>query len=208
VIYLSDNDIVEKLAVCNLLDDALAAYSATRPDVFVIPTLKDRIGGRSRAKAERRLGAEAVARILELLEAAQVIRDYSADDQLLLDDIIDIDAGEAILLSATSVHPDYLLLTGDKRCLKTLASCAECRSIAERVRGRIVCFEQTLLRIIGHFGFAYILPKVVPALSCDQALRAAFGSGMHSTEQNSVPCLEGYIAEIRNYPIDLLMPAH
>jgi len=40
VIYLSDNDIVEKLAVCDLLDDALAAFGATRAEVLVIPTLK------------------------------------------------------------------------------------------------------------------------------------------------------------------------
>ena len=44
MIYLSDNDIVEKLAICDLLDDALAAFNATRSDVLVIPTLKNRIG--------------------------------------------------------------------------------------------------------------------------------------------------------------------
>jgi hypothetical protein len=52
VIYLSDNDIIEKLAVCDLLDDALVFFAASRRDVFVLNTLKLRIGGRSRIKAE------------------------------------------------------------------------------------------------------------------------------------------------------------
>ena len=52
MIYLSDNDIIEKLAVCDLLDDALVSLAASRRDVFVLNTLKLRIGGRSRTKAE------------------------------------------------------------------------------------------------------------------------------------------------------------
>src|SRR5437868_6670664 len=85
VIYLSDNDIVEKLAVCDLLDDTLVAFQTTRTDVYVIPTLRYRIGGRARGKAEKRLGRVAVARILEFLEDAHEIRDYSPEDHELLD---------------------------------------------------------------------------------------------------------------------------
>ncbi len=208
MIYLSDNDIVEKLAVCDLLDDALTAFSATRLDVYVIPTLKLRIGGKSRAKAERRLGEAAVARILDFLEATQVIRDYSPDDYQLLDDIVGIDPGEAILLSATSRFPDYYLLTGDKRCLKTLATYPECLAIAHRIRGKVVCFEQVLQRVIDRFGFAHVLAKVAPVLYCDTALRAAFGSGAQSTEPNCIACLQNYIGELRALPIDLLMVDH
>ena len=114
MIYLSDNDIVEKLAVCDLLDDTLASFEATRPDVYVIPTLKHRIGGKARWKAEKRLGNEAVERILEFLDDVSVISDYSAEDHKLLDDIVGIDPGETILLSSTAVYSDYRLLTGDK----------------------------------------------------------------------------------------------
>ena len=48
--------------------------------------------------------------------------------------------------------------------------------------------------------------KVVPVLqTCDTALRAAFGSGLDSTRANTVACLESYIAQLRGFPIDLLM---
>lgn len=205
MIYLSDNDIVEKLAVCNLLDDTLASFEATRSDVYVIPTLRHRIGGKVRTKAEKRLGSEAVERILNFLDEVQVIKEYSAEDHQLLDDVVGIDPGETILLAATAVFPDCRLLTGDKRCLRTVATCPECESIARRIQGRVVCFEQVLCHLIDHFGFDHVLAKVVPVLSCDNALRAAFGSGIQSTKANSVACLQSYIGELRALPIDLLV---
>jgi hypothetical protein len=55
VIYLSDNDIIEKLAVCDLLDETLDSFGASPSDVYVLSTLKFRIGGKRRAKSEQRL---------------------------------------------------------------------------------------------------------------------------------------------------------
>lgn len=209
MIYLSDNDIVEKLAVCDLLDDTLAAYAAKRQDVYVIPTLKSRIGGKSRAKAERRLGEVAVARILEFLESVQVIRDYSQDDHQLLDDIVGIDPGETILLAATGVMAEFMLLTGDKRCIKTLCTSTECRPIALRVQGRVACFEQVICRLIAQFGFDYVLSKVVPVMfGYDMAMQTAFGYGTKSTEANTVAALQSYIDELRGLPVDILMQGH
>ena len=205
MVYLTDKDIVEKLAICDLLDDALASLGASRSDVYVLTTLKHRIGGKARAKATSRLGAEVVARILDFLADVNEIRDYSLPDQLLLDDIVGIDPGEAILLAAMGVHADSLLLTGDKRCLRALVNSPECEAFTLRLRGKVVCFEQVLLWLIDYLGFEYVLAKVVAAPYCDTALRAAFGSGIHSTQPNSVECLQAYITELRNLPIDLLV---
>lgn len=210
MIYLSDNDIVEKLAICDLLDDALAAFDATRSDVLVIPTLKNRIGiGAPRPKVVKRLGAEVAARLIDFLGTVKEITHYSVEDHELLeglDDSVEIDPGEIVLLSATALLSDYLLLTGDKRCIRAVASYPECAEIARRIQGRVVCFEQIICRIIEHAGFGPVLAKVVPVLpTCDTALRAAFGSGIHATEENTVACLQSYIAEIRRFPVDLLM---
>jgi hypothetical protein len=210
VIYLSDNDIIEKLAICDLLDEALHAYDATRGDVLVIPTLKHRIGiGVARPKAIKRLGAEIAARLVEFLETVKEIDDHSQEDHDLLeglDDSIEIDAGEIVLLAATAKLSDYLLWTGDKRCLRAVASRPECAEIAFRIKGRVTCFEQIIRRIIDVSGYDIVKAKVFPVLhTCDLALRAAFGSGVHATERNTCDCLDSYIAEIRSYPMDLLM---
>jgi hypothetical protein len=205
VVYLTDNDIVEKLAIYDLLENALASLGASPSDVYVLPTLKHRIGGKVRTKATNRLGVEVVDRILEFLGGVNEIRDYSLSDQLLLDDVVNIDPGEAILLAATGVYPISLLLTGDKRCLRAIATCPDCKTIALRIRGKVICFEQILLRLIEDLGFEQVLAKVVAVPYCDTALRAAFGSGIHSTQPNTVECLQSYIKELRNLPIDLLV---
>jgi hypothetical protein len=210
LIYLTDNDIVEKLAICDLLDDALTAFGATRADVLVIPTLKNRIGiGAPRPKVVKRRGAEVAARLVEFLGTVREITDYSPEDHQLLEDLddsVEIDPGEIILLSATSRIQEYLLLTGDKRCIRAVATRPECADIARRIQGRVVCFEQIICRIINAEGFGRVRAKVVPVLqTCDTALRAAFGSGLNSTQENTIACLESYIAQLRGFPIDLLM---
>jgi hypothetical protein len=205
VIYLSDNDIIEKLAVCDLLDETLESFGASPKDVYVLSTLKFRIGGKLRTKSEQRLGVAAVDRVLRFLGRVQEIPQPLPTDLLKLDDIMGIDIGELILLSTTSLYSDYLFLTGDKRCLKALVSQPECNEIALRIKGKVVCFEQVLLRLIEQFGFTPVLAKVVDVRYCDTALRAAFGSGLQSTESNSVACLQSYISELRGLPIDLLI---
>ena len=204
MIHLCDNDIVEKLAICDLLDDALAALGATLSDVYVIPTLRHRIGGKARVKAEKRLGKEVVERILSFIDDAREITQSSSNDLFILDDLIGIDAGEAVLLSATAFHPDFRLLTGDKRCLRTLASDSRCQGIAARIQGRVLCLEQVIRHLVTHFGFEHVRSKVTRHLYCDNALRSAFGSGLESTEVNCLACLQGYIAELRKLPVELL----
>jgi hypothetical protein len=57
--------------------------------------------------------------------------------------------------------------------------------------------------------FDYVLAKVVPVMFVyDTAMHAAFGSGKHSTEANTVASLQSYIDELRGLPIDLLMAGH
>jgi hypothetical protein len=196
VIYLSDNDVVEKLAVCDLLDDAISAFDATRADVRVIPTLKFRIWtqtGVLRPKLVRRLGDSVVNRLAEFVGSVGVIDDFSRDDHQLLEDLdesVEIDPGEIVLLAATAVVSDFRLLTGDKRCLRAVATHPACESIANRIRGKVVCFEQIICQIIDRSGFEHVRSKVVPVLhNCDTALRAAFGSGDLATKDNAVACL-------------------
>ncbi len=212
VIYLSDNDVLEKLAICDLLDDALEAFDADRSDVLVLRTLKHRIGiGSPRPKTVGRLGEAAATRLVQFLATVNEVQSYSETDHDLLESLdegVEIDPGEIILLSATDSISDYLLLTGDKRCLRAVASHPACAHIAARIQRRVVCFEQIVRRIIDRKGFVAVRSKVVPVLNCDAALRAAFGSGEISTEENVCACLDSYIAEIRRFPVDLLMAGY
>jgi hypothetical protein len=116
-----------------------------------------------------------------------------------------VDAGEAVLFSATIRFDHYLLATGDKNSLCAVASTPACWSIALRLCGHVICLEQIVTRVVQHFGFGYVKDKIVPVRSCDTALRAAFGSGDAAAESNVLATLDGYINELRFLPIDLLV---
>ena len=213
MIYLADNDIVVKLASCDLLDDSLLVLGAARSEVSVLPTLKYRFGlgdnekaRRKRQKSEAQYGTEVVRRLLDFLKDVDEIDTPPSEDLLIFQDLMGIDAGEAILLSVAMRTSSSLVLTGDKRCLETLATHPGCLSIAEGLRGRMVCFEQMIQRLINRFGFNHVRGKVATGLDCDHVLRSAFGSGLQATEINAVPCLDQEILRIRSHPIDLLAP--
>jgi len=207
VIILADNDILYKLAACHLLDETLVVLGVTHTDVYILPTAKYKFGlTKHPARAEARYGADAVARMRDFLESVRELDVVGSPEELqLLAEVDGIDAGEAVLFSATMRFDHYLLATGDKNSLRAVASAPACQPIALRLCGHVICLEQIVTRVIHHFGFAYGKDKIVPARSCDTALRAAFGSGDAATESHVLATLEGYINELRSLTIDLLV---
>ena len=207
MIILSDNDIIYKLAACDMLDEALVALGVMYTDVYVLPTAKYKFGiTKNPARAEARYGPEVVARIRNFLANVRELDVVGPSEELqLLAEIDGIDVGEAVLFSATVRFDNYLLATGDKNSLRAMASSPTCQPIARRLSGHVICLEQLVTRVIAHFGFAYVKDKVVPARSCDTALRAAFGSGDAATESNVLTALDGYINELRSLNVDVLI---
>jgi hypothetical protein len=207
VICLADNDIIHKLAACDLLDVVLVALSLRRTDVYVLPTAKYkfRVTPRGSVQGERRYGAEVFARIRDFLASVREINVPGLSEELqLLAGVDDIDPGEAVLFTATAQFDQYLLATGDKNSLRALASTSVCRPIAQRLCGHVICFEQIIKRVIQHCGFSYVQDKVIPARACDTALRVAFGLGSDATEASVLATLDSYINELRSLAIDLL----
>jgi hypothetical protein len=207
MICLGDNDIVKKLAICNLLDEAVGALGITHGDVLVLPTARFKFGvARNSEKARAQLGAETFDRLSSFLGQVGVITAAPPlDEQKLFEDAIDIDTGEAILFSAMSHYPGCLLATGDKRCLRALASLPNAEHIVARMSGNVICFEQLMTRIIDHTGFAVFRTRVIPACDCDTVLRVAFGSGLEATEEGVRRTFEVYTQDLRQGTGSLLV---
>ncbi|MGH7170866.1 MAG: hypothetical protein ACRELG_11355 [Gemmataceae bacterium] len=206
-ICLADNDVIHKLAAFDLFEEALAALGLGRQDVYVLPTAKHKFGvTKDLAKAEKKYGAEVFAKIRDFLASVREIQvPIPPEEQKLFDDVVEIDAGEAVLFSATIHFQDFLLATGDKRSLRALTASVACQPIARRLQGHVICFEQIILRLIDRFGFECIRNKVVPARACDTVMRAVFGSGLSATEANVREGLDSYLGELRALSIDLLI---
>jgi hypothetical protein len=208
MICLSDNDIVLKLACCDLLNETLDVLGVRREEVFVLPTARHVLLKPLKApeKGRARLGDAVFQRVTLFLDSVQVIEAApSPQEMLLFDDIVGIDSGEAVLFATTAHFPEFILATSDKNSLRALSSTAACEPICRRLAGKVICFEQLILRLIDRLGFNPIRDKVVPARDCDTALRAVFGSGLDAAEENVRTGLASYVNHLRGQTGALLV---
>ncbi|HZZ74104.1 MAG TPA: hypothetical protein VFE24_17760 [Pirellulales bacterium] len=205
---MADNDVLKKLAICDLLDEAISAFGVSPKEILVLPTARFKLlTPKNPNKGRAQLGNDAYERLQAFLDNAGVLDARpSPDDQKLFEDALDIDPGEAILFSATAHFSDFLVATGDKRCLRALHGLSHAERIRARVAGRIICFEQILSRIISCSGFGHVRTKLVPACGCDTVLRVAFGSGLNATEESVTRCLTIYTEHLRRETGSLLAP--
>jgi len=207
MICLADNDIVKKLAICNLLEEAVGALGVSHGEILVLPTARFKLGvAKNPDKARSQLGVTTFDRLKSFLDQVGVIDTVPPpDEQRLFEDAFDIDAGEAILFSASAHYAGCLIATGDKRSLRALATLPNAGKIIDRVAGNVICFEQIVMRIIDHSGFDLVRSKVVPASDCDTVLRVAFGSGLEATEESVIRCFTAYVEHLRNETGPLLI---
>lgn len=195
-----DNDAVLKLAELDVLDDALQVLSTERAEVWVLPTsayvfrnkLKHAVSG-----SEVRHSFEGIERALEFVRSVRHLSDPpDLSEYTTLLAIPRIDAGEALLFTATRGVPEFLVITGDKNALRALARSGADTETYDRLRGRVLCFEQVIMRLFNAVGFETVRERAVPAARCDGALGAVFSSGIATPEQAARQGLNRYISRL------------
>lgn len=204
MIVISDNDVLKKLACCNLYDEFLQAFNVSLKDVFILNTAKPVLLKRKR----KQIDEESLQRLTTFLDAVQVIATVpDPDEQAALTEQQNIDAGEAVLFSVTHQTEGSLLATGDKRSLESLAKANDevCRRLCEKLAGKVVCFEQIVLRIIDSQTFEAVRDKLISGRECDKALAIVLGSGLDATELVVRDGLVSYINHLRTNSATLLI---
>lgn len=202
---LLDVDFIRKICSCDLAAECLACLSAKSGSIYTLPSTRFTLGiNRPVAWGDTRFGQDANKRIRAFVPSCKEINWTSQKFATLLTGVSGIDSGELALLAATDGHSAFTIATGDKKCIKALASEPKCLPVAKHVTGKVVCFEQAICRCIKLKGFTHVCQCVCPALSCDGALGNAFCHGPKTAEKLAVQKLEDYIAKLRSLPIDLL----
>jgi hypothetical protein len=200
-----DNDIIHKLVALNLFYDAIDALQVDRSNMQVLPTARHIfLKQKKNAKHYSDVVWDAVIAVVNGCRPIRVERDVDclAEIEYLSQFQNEIHVGEQKLILATQSAPDFLLLTGDKVCMRALPQLKA--EIYGRLTGRVICFEQVVLLLISRLGFECVKAQVVPMRECDTALRACFGSGDRAEEENVVAALEGYIEDLRREAPGLL----
>lgn len=198
MIVLSDNDILLKLAHCDMFDEFLAYMQVPPKSIAILHTCI--------FKMRKLLKNEPT--VLARLEGFCALVSVIADDQIDTDTLEAImhtgaDAGEAILAAKVATTQDAFLVTGDKRAVKALSTLAD-GPVKCALAGRVLCFEELILGMMQRFSFATLSPKLIAGSSCDGVLRNAFGLGR--TEAHAQSCLLSYANELRDTCAELLVP--
>ena len=188
MIVLSDNDVLHKLALCDLLSELLAFLQVPPNQVKVLPTAKFVI---------RRLLSThpaALAAFNNFLGQAHDIPEVQ--NLLLLEAIEELDVGERQMLAYLVEEPAVTgFVTGDKLALVRMAEYAMEITV---VNGRlnavdVFSFESILLALIGKFGFSHVNAKASTAVEFDGLLRLAFGPTQNET--HALDALNSYLRD-------------
>lgn len=193
VICFLDNDILLKLSAFDLLDEIIAALHIDSENLRVLDTA--RFVFSSNRMVTRKYSQSVRDRAIQFVNNCQPVIVSDCDEFDVLTQLLDV--GEATLVMATLDSDSFILMTGDKRCLQTVATRPEIADAYERLQGRVICLEQVLLRLIRSVGFEVVKARVIVAWDCDTAIKACFGSGMAATEAQVVDALDGYIEALR-----------
>lgn len=205
MILLADNDIILKLAQCDLLEDLPELLDESVSDVFATPTARYQLLPKKTGKALEKCGSEAVLnRVTVFMGEARVIPEIRGQELLkTLEGIDHIDGGEAMLFAAAVELSSPHLMTSDRKALCALLSNQHrLPAVYDAIQGKVVTFESVLLLALKRKGFAVVKQKLLGCPKPDGVLRLVLKHDM--TESDLVECLASYTRDV----VDLLAFRH
>ena len=190
MIILADNDIVHKLACCDLLNSFLEWIGSPPAEVWVIPSIPFVL------RKKLKNNPEALACLDAFLLKTQAIPEASIE---LLERYEQLDEGERQML-AVLVEDQRItrLVTGDKRALRQIAGMAsgDLNLSLRLSQTRTDCLESVMLGLMDHFGYPVINDKASLGVDSDKVLKMTFGPARSETHAREV--LSVYLEELKN----------
>lgn len=205
MIVLADNDIIRKLAQCDLLDSLPTIFGQDWNQIFITPTAKHWLLPKVNDKALRKCGnQETVDRIKTFLEKTTILQ--AVKDTALLAKLVEMDGihgdggGEQLLFAAAVELENPLVITGDRTALRAvLANKNIIPSVFSALENSVVTFETALMLSMNQLGFAIVKSKILasPLLTAskpDGMLRFALKS--ETSKDDFTECLCSYSNEV------------
>lgn len=196
MILLADNDIVLKLAQCDLIDSLDEVLQVPSDQILIPSTARFQLMPKSDQKALAKCGnAETVVRLQRFLAVASDVPVVEDLDLLLtMSQIPDIDAGEQQLFATVASIGESTLLTGDKRALRAvLANQGQIAKVHAGLVDSVITFESALLLSLNVFGFPVLKQKLLSCPKPDKMLQLVLRPDM--SEAALTDCLVSYTRE-------------
>lgn len=185
MIVFADNDILLKLAGCNLLYDFLELVAAKPGDIFLNPEARYSLPKQAKKKIGREAHIKGLLDVLSGANEAPLVQSLDLLDRLSAT----VDTGEAQLLaSACEQAGEWRIASGDKRAFVALLNCSDLlQEVISVVCGRLYTLEMALLLLLDQKGFEYTAHAVSDRSVGDSVLGMAFGAGR--TKEHAIDCL-------------------
>lgn len=196
--FLVDTDIFCKLAAVGLLDDVVRHLGGTSPSLERLPALPQML---KRGGLYKKLGPEVAARLLKLAEPMPEIPPAPEAQLAQLTQVPQIDPGEAQLFAVAAATADVILLSGDKRALRAVASVP---GFGAALSGKVVTLEAALLVVCLHLGDDAVRQAVAGHYATDRVFSICFSSGNSSPQDCLRSYLQGLQGEVE--PLKLWLP--
>lgn len=194
MIVFADNDILIKLAGCDLLLSFCEAVQTQESSFFVTSSAKYAIPKQSKKKLT---DAQSIQQLHEFINRTAIIPD-AVPQADLLDELLNaqnIDGGEAQLILSTYNNAAARLATGDKRCLTSLLNTPSLSCVSAGLSERVYTLETAMLILISHLGFDTVNDKVINRCVDDGTLNLAFGE--HRSVEHAIECLSSYCSPLK-----------
>lgn len=194
MIILSDNDIILKLAGCNLLSQFFEILKADSKDILIATNASYALPKQAKKKLKNE---DAVNTVTQFVKKVGRISTVNPDLLSEIQGFKNMDGGESLLMVAAHENPDLLFATGDKRCLQSLIehqSFEPIDQIFKSLQGRVYCLETAFMLLIENLGFEDVNQMVINRCVDDGVLKLAFGH--ERNVDNATDCLKSYCGEL------------
>lgn len=204
MILFADNDILMKLAGCDLLIPFCDAIKLENQDCYVTSTAHRAIPSQAKKGKNKLTNPDLYQKLVEFVNRTKVITDAAPQHEILdeLSIASNIDPGEAQLILSAYNNPSSKMATGDRRCLVSLLNAQSLQDITHSLSQRVYTLEIAMLILIEKLGYEFVNQKVIQRCVDDTVLRMAFGESR--SVDNAIACLSSYSSEV----IPLLSDSH
>ena len=193
-LFLTDVDIVSKLAHWRLLRDLPTILNCDIADIVTLPSLVHRAKKACQKPDKIFCDTDTAEYAYEILSNMGIAPLPDADMVSILQRVPKIDSGEAILLAIASTENKSLLLTGDKKAIISFYAIFK-EGKFDNIKGRICCLEQIINCFLDYFGLTELQKKVCGCPVKDNAIKNIFGS---RCDANLASVQEGILSHIKD----------
>jgi hypothetical protein len=195
-LLLLDTDIFIVLSAAGLLDSIIRLLDFDAAHTRRLAALESQLtrgsGFREKYPREIREAALRSARIIPILTKRP--QDAAVFQRLISHERID--DGEAFLFALLAEHKNWVLATGDKQAITTLATSPGLADIRNRVSGRVACLETVLPALLQQNGIETVAAAFNPLRAVNKTLSVVFSGGASTSESLCREYLDSYIRDL------------